>query len=230
MTFRDGRRAQAGNNPFSPDQAPLRYLVSQLTQTKQTLPKESLALSRLHEENKMNGEHLSPTPTLAEPHERRNRRSTLKIDSSLGSTEETQINTKTSRILVGFDWGTSCSCIHAASADSSELAANESIPTIVGYAMEGIIDDLLPSNAKVLFGKEAIKNRLRLRLVKPMANGVIKNPAAAKDFAGYVRSRIDPSEGTELRAIIGLPANAEGSARENVRQAVQGYLISDSDS
>jgi hypothetical protein len=91
-------------------------------------------------------------------------------------------------LLVGFDWGTSCSCIHAAFADSSELAVNESIPTLVGYAMEGIMDDILPSNARILFGNEAIKNRLRLRLTKPMADGVIKNLAAAKDFAGAAKA------------------------------------------
>ena len=172
----------------------------------------------------MNGEHLTLAPTVAEPHERRNRRSTLKIDSNHESIAEVPTTTKTSTILVGFDWGTSCSCIHAAFADSSELALNESIPTLVGYAMEGIMDDILPSNARILFGNEAIKHRLRLRLTKPMADGVIKNLAAAKDFAGYVRSRIDPSEGTELRAVIGLPANAEGSARENLRQTVQGLF------
>jgi hypothetical protein len=109
-------------------------------------------------------------------------------------------------------------------ADSNEPVVSQVVPTVVGYANEGIVENLLPGNAKVLFGAEAIKNRLHLRLVQPMTDGVIDDLSAARDFARHIRSLINPPEDAELRAVIGLPANAERSARENLRQAVAGVF------
>jgi rod shape-determining protein MreB len=97
-------------------------------------------------------------------------------------------------------------------------------PTVVGYANDGIVENLLPGNARMLFGAEALKRRLHLRLVQPMRDGVIEDLSAARDFARHLRSLIDPPEGAELRAVIGLPANAERAARENLRQAVAGIF------
>ena len=67
----------------------------------------------------------------------------------------------TSKVLhLGFDWGTNKSCLKASFAGSQDLLLEEIIPTVVGYAKEGIIDALLPDNATVLFGNEAIRHRL----------------------------------------------------------------------
>jgi len=48
--------------------------------------------------------------------------------------------------------------------------------------------------------------------------------SAARDFAQHLRSRINVPSGTELRAVIGVPANADTTARENLRKSVQGLL------
>src|SRR5689334_12693059 len=122
----------------------------------------------------------------------------------------------TSKVLhLGFDWGTNKSCLKASFAGSQDLLLEEIIPTLVGYAKEGIIAALLPDNATVLFGNEAIRHRLHLKLVRPISDGVVEDLAAARDFAQHLRSRINVPAGTEVRAVIGVPANADATAREN---------------
>lgn len=127
-------------------------------------------------------------------------------------------------LLVGFDWGTNKSCIQAARAGAEEMLANHTVPTVVGYANEGIVEGLLPGNARVLFGQDALKYRLHLRLVQPMVDGVIHDVAASRDFAEHLRSRLDVPEHEEIRAVIGVPANADATAREHVRNAVSGLF------
>ena len=83
---------------------------------------------------------------------------------------------------------------------------------------------MLPGNARVLYGAEATKRRLHVRLVQPMIDGVVDDVSAARDFARHIRFLINPAEDAELRAVIGLPANAERSARENLRLAMAGVF------
>src|SRR5678815_5050743 len=90
---------------------------------------------------------------------------------------------------LGFDWGTNESCLKASVAGSGEMFVEEIIPSIVGYAKEGILQDLLPDNASTLFGSEALKHRLHLKLVQPMIDGVVEDLTAARDFANHLRTR-----------------------------------------
>ncbi len=133
-------------------------------------------------------------------------------------------NVKTSTTLVGFDWGTNKSCLYSSQLGDDAQPKEITIPTVVGYANDNIVENLLPNNARVLFGAEALKYRLHMRIVQPMVDGVIDDLSAAKDFAKHVRSQMQPSDDAELRAVIGLPANAERSARENLRQAISGVF------
>ena len=132
--------------------------------------------------------------------------------------------TEKSVLFLGFDWGTNKSCLKAAYAGQAETAIDQIVPTVVGYAKDGIVDGLLPDNATVLFGKQALQHRLHLNLVQPMVDGVVKDVASARDFAKHLRSLIEVPAGTEIRAVIGVPANADSTARENVRQGVSGLF------
>lgn len=132
--------------------------------------------------------------------------------------------TEKSILYLGFDWGTNKSCLKASYAGSNDLLLEEIIPTVVGYAKEGIIEGLLPGDATTLFGKEALQHRLHLNLVQPMIDGVVEDLSAARDFAQHLRSRIDVPAGTEIRAVCGVPANADASARENLRKSVHGLF------
>ncbi len=127
-------------------------------------------------------------------------------------------------LLLGFDWGTNKSCLKGAYGGSHELATDRVIPTVVGYAKDGVVEGLLPDNASVLFGEEAVRQRLHLNLVQPMVDGVIRDTAAARDYARYLRSLMDIAPGTEVRAVIGIPANANAADRESIREAVAGLF------
>jgi rod shape-determining protein MreB len=128
-------------------------------------------------------------------------------------------------LFVGLDWGTNTSCLMAAPRSSSEskVSLKEQIPTVVGYAAENVLQRVLPGDAKMLFGAEALKHKLYLTLVRPLQGGVIENQASAKHFAQHLRDRLNVGN-AEVRAVIGMPASSDMSAREDARQAVQGVF------
>lgn len=137
-------------------------------------------------------------------------------------TQSETVATKTT--LIGLDLGTNRSCLI-----TSDLATNKKttqclIPTIVGYAKEGLLDGILPGDSPIHFGESAQKHRLHLKIVRPLAAGVVDDKSAARDFALHLRKLITPDEHTETRAVIGVPARADMIARENVRDAVTGVF------
>ena len=68
----------------------------------------------------------------------------------------------------------------------SETSVGELYPTIVGYPEDGILSGILPGNAKMLHGEDAIANELHLRLVYPLSDGVIGDLDAAKSYLHYL--------------------------------------------
>ncbi len=133
-------------------------------------------------------------------------------------------SSRTDILLVGLDLGTNSTRLKASFAGSTDLAVDETVPTVVGYVKEGIVENFLPDNAKVLYGQLAMTNRAYLRLVYPLVDGVVSDLSAAQDFTRYLRQLVNPPAAGEMRAIIGLPANAERAARESLTQAVTGLF------
>jgi rod shape-determining protein MreB len=127
-------------------------------------------------------------------------------------------------VHVGLDFGTNKSCLKASALGSKSLLNDEIVLTLVGYAKEGLVDGLLPDDASMLFGASALKHRLHLDLVAPMVDGVVRNKTAARDFIRHLRTRVAAEKGSELRAVIGVPANADAQAREDVRDTVMGLF------
>jgi rod shape-determining protein MreB and related proteins len=127
-------------------------------------------------------------------------------------------------LLVGFDLGTNKSCLLAGPPNSTDVTVSKIVSTVVGYVKDGIVDGIIAGNASVLFGEEAQKNFLHVNLVAPLANGVIAQPDAARDFFRHMRSLVDTNGAVELRAVIGIPANADGEARENARSCATGVF------
>ncbi|ACB76417.1 rod shape-determining protein [Opitutus terrae] len=132
--------------------------------------------------------------------------------------------TRTKTVLVGFDFGTNKSCVLAGTAGATDIAISKIVPTVVGYVKEGIVDGIVAGNRSVLFGDDALQNRLHARLVAPMEHGVIAHPDAARDFVQHLRSLADPSGQAEIRAVVGVPANATEQAREDVRRCAFGIF------
>ena len=126
-------------------------------------------------------------------------------------------------LLVGLDWGTNISSVVASSKDGTELRAKELVPTVVGYAEGDVLPGVLPGDAKVLFGRMALKHKSNLRLVRPLSGGVIADPDAAAAFARHLRGLL-PADAREVRAVIGMPASSDLGARENARNALRGVF------
>ncbi len=127
-------------------------------------------------------------------------------------------------LMVGLDLGTNTTCIQASLSSSDKRELSETIPTIVGYAEEGILNGILPDDASVLFGKEALNRRIHLNLKRPLSNGIINDLKPARDFAQHLKERLKNRSNDGIRAVVGVPARADNSARERVRSAVKGVF------
>jgi len=127
-------------------------------------------------------------------------------------------------ILAGFDLGTNKSCLLAGAPGSTDIAVSKVIPTVVGYVKDGIVDGIVAGNATILYGDDALRHALHVNLVAPLAEGVIAQPEAARDFLRHIRTLADPSGQAEIRAVIGVPANAGETAREEIRRCSQGVF------
>jgi rod shape-determining protein MreB and related proteins len=131
---------------------------------------------------------------------------------------------KTRTLLVGFDLGTNKSCILAGAPGSTDIATSKIVPTLVGYVKDGIVNGIVAGNSPVVFGEEALRNLLHVRLVAPLECGVIAHPDAARDFLRHLRSLVDPAGTAEIRAVVGVPANADPQARDDIRHAAYGIF------
>lgn len=131
---------------------------------------------------------------------------------------------KTKTLLVGFDFGTNKSCVLAGAPGSTDIVVSKVLPTAVGYVKDGIVDGIIAGNARILFGEDAIRNLLHVRLIAPMVHGIVAEHDAARDFVQHVRSLVDPTGTAEIRAVVGVPANAGAQAREDIRRCAYGLF------
>lgn len=128
-------------------------------------------------------------------------------------------------LLVGLDLGTNTSSVMAAPRGNNDTTTvRELIPTVVGYAKDDVLNGILPGDTKLLFGKLALKHRQNLRMVRPMTGGVIEDQKAARLFAGHLFEVLNQANHQEVRAVIGMPASSDLTARENVRLAFRGIF------
>lgn len=127
-------------------------------------------------------------------------------------------------VLLGLDFGTNKSCVLAGAAGSGDIAVSKVVPTCVGYVKEGMVEGIIAGNAAVLYGDAALENKLHVNLVAPMEQGVIAQPDAARDFLRHLRGLADPTGRAEIRAVIGVPANAGEAAREDIRRCAHGIF------
>jgi rod shape-determining protein MreB len=131
---------------------------------------------------------------------------------------------KSNILLIGLDLGTNKSCVLAGPPGTADITVSKVVPSVVGYVKDGIVDGIITGNAKILYGQEALDQMLHVELVAPLDEGVISRPDAARDFMLHIRQLADPSGRAEIRAVVGVPANAGEQARENIRRSVQGIF------
>jgi rod shape-determining protein MreB len=131
---------------------------------------------------------------------------------------------KTNTLLVGLDLGTNKSCVLVGPAGSTDISVSKVVPSVVGYVKDGIVDGIITGNARILFGEEALSQMLHVELVAPLAEGVISHTDSARDFMQHIRLLADPSGKAEIRAVVGVPANADEEAREAIRRSAIGIF------
>ncbi len=127
-------------------------------------------------------------------------------------------------VLVGFDLGTNKSCVLAGPPGTNDIAVSKVVPSVIGYVKDGIVDGIIAGNRSVLFGEDALTAALHAKLVAPLAKGIIADQASARDFFQHIRGIVDPSGQAEIRAVVGVPANAGEAAREDIRRASIGIF------
>jgi len=128
-------------------------------------------------------------------------------------------------LFVGIDLGTSRASIAASN------GVREVVPTYIGYPKDNISEELL--GAKPLFGELALKHRLSVELIRPLAHGVIrngngrdvnKNLVAAQQLVRHLLERTRPKPGQPVCGVIGAPARASIASKRILIDAARGIL------
>ena len=124
------------------------------------------------------------------------------------------------RLYVGVDLGTFQSTI------ASSAGAMHSIETVVGRPKDPVARNFLKRD--VLFGADALKNKLACNLYRPMAAGVTQddeaNLAAAKAFVSHLIETVDPEEFDEVFGVICSPSHVSFTDKSNLVATLRGQV------
>ncbi len=131
---------------------------------------------------------------------------------------------ETNHILnVGIDLGTSHSAISASNGQ------RHVVDSYVGWPVDMVARKILKRS--VLIGQEALENRTMLDLRRPLERGLIKE-GSEKDAAAVhallqhvlalVGVKADDPERPQVRAVVGVPAEALRVSKQHLRQALKG--------
>ncbi len=127
-------------------------------------------------------------------------------------------------LFVGIDLGTSSSVIAASN------GVREVVPSFVGFPKDNIAEELL--GTQPLFGDAALKHRLSVELVRPLAKGVIQetkggeniNLKAAQLLVKHLLHLARPKPGQPVYGVIGAPARASIASKRILVDAARGIL------
>ena len=112
-------------------------------------------------------------------------------------------------LYIGIDLGTFRSVmVSSASHEVEEL-------TVIGTPKDPVARNFLKRD--VLFGEEALKNRLALNLYRPLELGVIKDTPEDRQYIAHFITHLiglsDPEDYDRVVAVIGAPAEASQVVR-----------------
>jgi len=124
------------------------------------------------------------------------------------------------RLYVGIDLGTYQSTI------ASSAGSSHTIETVVGRPKDPIARNFLGRD--VLFGNDALKNKLACNIYRPMAAGVAldddANLAAAKAFVSHLLETVDPEEYDEVFGVICSPSHVSFTDKSNLVATLRGQV------
>ncbi|MCI0468498.1 MAG: rod shape-determining protein [Nitrospirae bacterium] len=121
------------------------------------------------------------------------------------------------KLYIGIDLGTS------RSAFVSSNGTRQWIDSYVGWPKDFISAKVLGRD--ILFGAEALENRLSLDIFRPLERGVIKegtekNEEAVKELIRHLLLMAKPDEGQRIYAVVGVPASSLKVNKLAIRKAV----------
>lgn len=131
-------------------------------------------------------------------------------------------------IYLGIDLGTSRTSI------TTSTGIRETVWSYVGYPKDHVARKKF-GGREIIYGKEAVENRLALDLVRPLAGGAIKSrdgrdtdemKRAVKDLVEYVVSLGRIPAGNTIYAVIGAPAEASVEGKSALLEAASGCIDS----
>jgi rod shape-determining protein MreB len=131
---------------------------------------------------------------------------------------------KTEGVLhVGIDLGTSRSAISASNQEKTW------IESYVGWPKDFVSQKLL--GKRVLFGEDALVNRLSLEVYRPLEYGVIKegsakNAEAVRELIGHLIELVEPKPDQKIYAVIGVPAESFRVNKLAIKKAVAEQVYS----
>lgn len=123
-------------------------------------------------------------------------------------------------LYIGIDLGTSRSAIAASN------GKHKWIDSYVGWPKDFVARKLL--GQRVLFGEEALNNRLSVNLVRPLEYGVIRegtarDEEAVRELIRHLIEQAGATDGQAVHAAVGVPAEALKVNKLAIRDAVKEY-------
>lgn len=130
---------------------------------------------------------------------------------------QTELQNANDKLFVGIDLGTSRSAISASNGKRAW------VDSYVGWPKDFVARKTL--GASVLFGEEALKNRLSLDLYRPLERGVIKDSTskdqdAVMELIRHLIQLVSPEEGQEIYAVVGVPAESFKTNKLAIKRCV----------
>lgn len=121
---------------------------------------------------------------------------------------------------IGIDLGTSRSAIVASN------GKQEWVESYVAWPKDFVAKKMLGED--VLFGANALENRMSVTLVRPLENGVIRegtarDEEAVRELIHHLIEQVQPEEGQRIQAAVGVPAEALKVNKLAIRDAVREY-------
>ncbi|MEM7261474.1 MAG: rod shape-determining protein [Planctomycetota bacterium] len=129
---------------------------------------------------------------------------------------------------LGIDLGTSRTSITCSN------GVRETVWSYVGYPQDHVARKML-GGRDVIFGKEAVENRMSVNLIRPLAGGSIKTregvdtaemKRALKDLLGHAIGLAKVPAGSTVYAVIGAPAEASVEGKALIVEAASNYCDS----
>jgi len=126
-------------------------------------------------------------------------------------------------LFVGIDLGTSRSSV------SSSNGVRQWTESFVGWPKDFIAQQVI--GKPVLFGSEALENRLSLDLCRPLEHGIIKegidrNEDAVKEIIRHLIGLANPGPGQKIHAVVGVPSDSLKVNKLAIRKAVSEFVHS----